>query len=162
VRLAKPIRPTRLGRISIFILLAGFGLSFVSGLGLWYIHELREKLGDLPKWTAFCQSLHGLLNPVLCVYFGFMLPHVAGGWRMNANRKTGGALALSFVLLIITGAALYYSDHRHFYFTVHLVAGLLFPFILVAHWRQARRWAARLPSEKTQIRANESQGTGSR
>ena len=135
-------RPTQLGRLALLILIASLALSFVSGLGLWYVHEQREKLGDLPQWTSFCQSLHGLLNPLLCVAFGVLFSHIAGGWRMRAIRKSGVAMAVAFAALIITGAALYYSEYRHFYFTIHLLAGLLLPFLLAAHWYQARRWVA--------------------
>ena len=137
-------RPTQLSRLFLAVLTLSLALSFISGLGLWYVHEQREKLGDLPAWTAACQSLHGLLNPLICASFGFLVAHMAGGWNMKANRKSGVALAVSLFLLIATGAALYYSQFRHFYFTIHLAAGLLLPFLLGGHWRQARRWVKRL------------------
>ena len=149
-------RATQLGRLAISILVVSVALSFISGLGLWYIHEQREKLADLPAWTAACRSLHGILNPVLCVFFGFMVAHMAGGWKMRANRKTGVSVAVSFALLILTGAGLYYSVYLHFYFTIHLIAGLLLPVLLGVHWMRARRWVAEAgAATKAQNRAKE-------
>lgn len=151
-------RSTQLSRYFLALLVAALALSFISGLGLWYVHEAREKLadgGELPAWTSFCQTTHGLLNPLLCVLFGGLLAHVVGGWRMRANRKSGAALTASFALLIITGAALYYFEKRHLYFTIHLVAGLLLPFLVGWHWFQARRWVRELLSSKEQERAKE-------
>lgn len=154
-------RATQLTRTFVAIMMVSLVLSFLTGLGLWYVHEQREKLaeglGELPRWTSSCQSLHGLLNPLLCVLFGLMAGHILGGWRMRANHKTGVALTLCFSLLIVTGAALYYSEFRHFYFTIHLLAGLLLPIILGMHWVQARRWVNGISIRAEQERAKVSQ-----
>jgi hypothetical protein len=141
-------RPTQLTLLFLWVLAISLAVSFVTGLGLWYIHELREDLlredlADLPRWTSACQTLHGLVNPLICIAFGYLITHIAGGWKMNVNRKSGVALTASLALLILTGAAIYYSDNRHLYFTIHLLAGLLLPFILAAHWIQARKWVKR-------------------
>lgn len=137
-------RATQLSRLFLALLTTSLVLSFVTGIGLWYVHEQREKIaegrGELPGWTSLCQSAHGLLNPLLCVLFGMLVAHIAGGWRMRANRKTGVALTTAFALLIATGAALYYSEFRHFYFTIHLLAGLLLPIFMAMHWASARKW----------------------
>jgi hypothetical protein len=84
-----------------------------------------------------------------------LVAHIAGGWRMRANRKTGVALTTAFALLIATGAALYYSEARHFYFTVHLIAGLLLPVLAGMHWMQARRWVRENLDGRAQERAKE-------
>jgi hypothetical protein len=137
-------RPTQLTVLFLWILAVSLAISFLTGLGLWYIHELREDLADLPRWTSACQTLHGLVNPIICVAFGYLFTHIAGGWKMQVNRKSGTTLTASLAVLILTGAAIYYSDNRHLYFTIHLLAGLLLPFFLGAHWLQARRWVRKI------------------
>src|SRR5687767_5915440 len=103
-------RPTQLSTFLIVLLVTLLGLSFVTGIGLWYVHELREDLAVLPKWTSFCQTVHGLLNPAITVVFGFMwFNHVRGGWKMRVNRRSGGTLSGLMMVLIATGVGLYYG-----------------------------------------------------
>ncbi len=144
-------RPTQLTRFTIVLLVVLLGLSFVSGLGLWYVHEQREKMAEnpeleLPRWTSACQTVHGLLNPAIRAVFGYLwFAHVRGGWRMKANRKSGGTMTTMMIVLIATGVGLYYDDaRRHFWFTLHLLAGLLIAFVLPTHWFAARKWVRNL------------------
>lgn len=147
-------RPTQLTRFTVLLLLFLLGLSFITGLGLWYVHEQREQIAEnpqieLPRWTALCQTTHGLLNPIISAVFGYLwFAHVRGGWRMKANRKSGGTMTGLMILLIATGVGLYYDDsRRHFWFTLHLLAGLLIAFVLPAHWFAARKWVRTLPQQ---------------
>ena len=140
-------RPTQLTRFTVTLLLVLLGLSFISGLGLWYVHEKRENIAEdpaaeFPKWTSACQTTHGLLNPVISAVFGYLwFAHVRGGWRMRANRKSGGTMTALMIVLIATGVGLYYANSgRHFWFTLHLLAGLLIVFALPVHWIAARKW----------------------
>lgn len=136
-----PNRPTQLSRVVIFLLILLLGLSFLTGLGLWYVHEQREQRADLPGWTSFCQTTHGLLNPIISALFGFLwFNHIRGGWKMRVNRKSGGTLSGLMIVLIATGAGLYYGAARHFWFTLHLLAGLLLAIVLPMHWYAARKW----------------------
>ena len=144
-------RPTQLTRFTVILLLVLLSLSFVTGLGLWYVHEQREKISEnpqiqLPRWTSLCQTTHGLLNPAISAVFGFLwFAHVRGGWKMRANRKSGGSMTALMIILIVTGVGLYYDDsRRHFWFTLHLLAGLLIAFVLPAHWFAARSWVKSL------------------
>jgi hypothetical protein len=145
-------RPTQLTRFTVILLLVLLGLSFISGVGLWYVHELREKIAEnpaaeLPKWTSFCQTTHGLLNPAISAVFGYLwFAHVRGGWRMRANRKSGGTMTALMIVLIATGVGLYYGEARHFWFTLHLLAGLLIAFALPVHWVVARKWVQAIES----------------
>lgn len=137
-------RPTQLSNFLIVSLVVLLSLSFVSGLGLWYVHEQRESAtGTIPQWTNACRIMHGVLNPAICAVFGFLwFNHIRGGWKMRVNRKSGGTLTAMMILLIASGVGLYYGDEaRHFWFTVHLIPGLLIVFILPAHWLAARKWA---------------------
>ena len=135
-------RPTQLGRGFLWLLGLSLFLSFITGLGLWYIHELREELAETPWWTWWCQSLHGALNPLIAALFGYLcFSHVPGGWRMGANRKSGAFLVFLVAGLILTGIGLYYAAHRHVQFTIHLLLGLLLPFALGIHWAMAGKWS---------------------
>jgi hypothetical protein len=137
-------RSTQLGRLTLALLITLLVASFVTGLGLWYIHEQREKLADLPFWTSACQTVHGLVNPLICLVLGFIsATHMRAAWKIRANWKSGVLLTAMLVVLILTGVALYYSDNRHFYFTAHLIAGLLLPILLPVHWFMAKRWVRR-------------------
>lgn len=141
-------RPTQLGRGFLWLLGVSLLLSFITGLGLWYIHELREQLAETPPWTWWCQSLHGALNPVICALFGYLcFSHIPVGWGMKANRKSGAFLVVLMSGLILTGIGLYYAANRHLQFTVHLLLGLLLPFGLGVHWAMARKWARRRSEE---------------
>jgi hypothetical protein len=140
-------RPTQLTSFIITLLLVLLGLSFLTGLGLWYVHEQREKLADLPRWTSFCQTTHGLLNPIICGLFGFLwFNHVRGGWKMRVNRKSGSTMTALMIVLIATGVGLYYGEARQVWFTIHLVAGLVIVGALPMHWIVARRWVRSIES----------------
>ena len=150
-------RPTQLTTSVVFLLVSLLLISFISGLGLWYIHELRESQSERPSWTNACRTIHGIVNPGICVLLGFLwFNHIRGGWKMHVNRPSGTSLTVSLILLIISGVGLYYSDEaNHFWFTLHLIPGLLLAFILPAHWFAARRWVrslenrgATIPSEQ--------------
>ncbi|MGZ8940588.1 MAG: hypothetical protein ACXW32_15390, partial [Limisphaerales bacterium] len=101
---------------------------------------------DLPQWTNACRILHGIVNPAICAVFGFLwFNHIRGGWKMRVNRKSGGSLTAIIIVLIASGVGLYYADEaRHFWFTVHLIPGLLLAFVLPAHWFAARKWVRTL------------------
>ena len=139
-------RPTQLTSFTVTLLVILLGLSFITGIGLWYVHEQREKFANkeiqsLPKWTSVCQVSHGLLNPAITAMFGYIwFAHVRGGWRMGVNRRSGGTLSGIMIVLIATGAGLYYGGGRHFWFTLHLLAGLLLVFVLPVHWLAAGKW----------------------
>src|SRR5687768_6161873 len=120
-------RPTQLTTFLIVVLVFLLGLSFVTGIGLWYVHELREAQdAEIPKWTNICRNLHGVVNPAICAVFGFMwFNHIRGGWKMRVNRKSGGTLTVLIIVLIASEVGIYYGEARHFWFTLHLVPGLL-------------------------------------
>jgi hypothetical protein len=134
-------RPTQLTTSLLLLLVSLLVISFVTGIGLWYVHEQREALAEVPRWTTVCRNLHGMVNPAICAVFGFLWAnHVRGGWKMRVNRKSGGSLTAIMILLIVTGVGLYYGEARHFWFTLHLIPGLLLAIILPLHWYSARKW----------------------
>jgi hypothetical protein len=138
-------RPTQLTTPLILLLVSLLFVSFVTGLGLWYVHEQREALAEVPGWTNVCRNLHGIVNPAICCVFGFLwFNHVRAGWKMRVNRKSGVALTALLILLIATGVGLYYGEARHVWFTLHLIPGLLLGIVLPLHWYSARKWVRSL------------------
>ena len=134
-------RATQLSGAVLSLLSILLVMSFITGIGLWFVHEQREKLLEPPGWTKLCQVAHGVVNPLICVLYGWLwYSHIVGGWKMKVNRKSGGALAGTVGGLILTGAAIYYSNNRHLYFSVHLFLGLILPVIIFFHVLAARRW----------------------
>lgn len=141
-----PERPTKLGVVFLWVLALALGLSFITGIFLWYAQIQREQFLEPPTWQHLCRTTHGLLNPLLCAVFGYLWwGHIRGGWRMRANLATGALLAVDLAVLIISGQGLYYANARAFWFWSHLGFGLLLPLALVVHWLFARRWVAGLP-----------------
>ena len=138
-------RPTQLTRSLILLLVSLLFASFITGIGLWYVHEQREALAEVPRWTNVCRNVHGIVNPAICAAFGFLwFNHVRGGWKMRVNRKSGGSLTVMMILLIVTGVGLYYGEARHVWFTLHLIPGLLLVVVLPLHWYSARKWVRSL------------------
>lgn len=89
----------------------------------------------------FWRVVHGVLNPGLCVLFGYLWKvHVSVGWRMKANRPTGSALVVILTGLIVSGAALYYMSSREAAYWTHATLGVLLPAGLTVHILASRRW----------------------
>ena len=75
--------------------------------------------------------------------FGTLLPlHVRRGWRANTNRSTGAVMVSAFVLLAVSGYALYYAGGEHFRHAAalaHDALGLGLPMLLVWHIARGRK-----------------------
>ena len=85
--------------------------------------------------------LHGAINPVLAVFYGWMLSaHVAYGVRMRANLKSGLPLLFIFGALILTGAGIYYATDpmRSTFIWIHQIIGILWPVSIGIHWLSAK------------------------
>lgn len=132
-------RPTQLSPALLVLLITTSLLSFVSGAVVWWIQIQRARDFEsahlsLQPWL----TIHGWLNPVLAVLFGFMWSHhMRIGWRAGLNRFTGVLMAGLFAILILTGTGLYYSGSeglRAFLKSVHQWSGLTLPLLLATHW----------------------------
>ena len=137
-------RTTQIGRGVLAALVILLVISFVTGLGLWVVHEGSEKGEAEPAWGRAFQVLHGLANPLICVIYGWLwYSHIPGGWGMKVNRKSGASVVISVGMLILTGAAIYYTKGGHLFFSLHLFSGLALPVCVAIHWRAARKWIAK-------------------
>lgn len=138
-------RPSRLSFFAHFAVLAMLGLSFVSGAIIWY-GQNANAIGDpsSPRFNLLIwRTLHGILNPFLCVLFGFLLcQHIRLGWQMKANRWSGLFMEAIFAVLILTGTGIYYSPEawQTSLISIHRVTGLLVPLSLTIHWIAAQIW----------------------
>ena len=113
----KARRGTEIGRGVLVALMVLLVISFVTGLGLWIVHEQSEKALPAPALGKLFTVLHGLANPFICVLYGWLwYSHIPGGWRMQVNRRSGASLVISVGMLILTGAVIYYTKGGPFVF----------------------------------------------
>src|SRR5690348_9056566 len=109
-----------------------FGVLAASG-ALWaLLHDGLPFLGiALPAWHGAEPSLlalHGAAAVVMLLVFGSLAPqHVKWAWKGRLNRGTGGSMAATQALLLVTGYALYYAggeETRTVASDLHLAIGL--------------------------------------
>jgi hypothetical protein len=107
------------------LLLTTFFLNAGSGIGLWI-------------WkTQMWRVIHGWSLPPFLVTFGVIWRvHILRGWRLKKNIFSGMVTILVFLLLTITGWAIYYSgsdEVQHKVATWHTWLGLGVSLILFVH-----------------------------
>ncbi|MEO5802260.1 MAG: hypothetical protein ABIR24_01920 [Verrucomicrobiota bacterium] len=145
----EPINPaSRPSRLSLFVHVAVVGLllvSFISGAVIWYGQNANDMAGlDSARFNVqIWRTLHGILNPFLCIAFGYLLcQHIRLGWEMKANRLSGFFMEAIFALLILTGAGIYYAPEncQKVFVSGHRISGLLVPLSLTIHWIAAQIW----------------------
>jgi hypothetical protein len=140
-------RPTRivlLGQLAIAALLLA---SFVSGVLIWRGKHLQVEQLQAPAWLHSVIVLHGCLNPLLAILFGYLLcHHIRLGWQMRANLLSGFFMEAAFIALILSGAGLYYAGSevwRERLSLTHRISGLALPAGLAWHWISGLIWARR-------------------
>lgn len=137
-------RPSRLGVLAHVIVVASLLLSFISGVLVWYGQAAAETAFTPPPWLHGCRALHGILNPLLCAVFGYLVcQHIRYGWALRANWISGLAMEGAFLILMGSALALYYADEgslRRACVWVHRVAGAALPAVLIGHWIASRLW----------------------
>jgi hypothetical protein len=147
--MGEPLDPaTRPSRLPLFIhitVILLLSLSLISGLLVWQGQRLEEETTESPVWLHAAVVLHGVLNPFLCVLFGYLCcQHIRFGWQLRANLLTGFTMELIFGGLILSGIGLYYAgaaDWRNLCAQTHRILGLLLAPGLGMHWMAGMRWA---------------------
>ena len=141
-------RPSRLPLVIHILVILLLLLAFVSGVLIWYGQNVNsgadEPTFNIRPWVL----LHGYLNPLLCVMFGYLLcQHIRYGWAMRANWVTGLFMELVYAVLILTGASLYYSPEswRTVILLIHHYTGIAVPVAIGLHWITSLIWVKRLP-----------------
>jgi len=138
-------RPSRLPLFTHFTVVLLLSLSFISGLLVWQGQRVQEQTRDTPAWLHAAVVLHGILNPFLCVLFGYLCgQHIRFGWRLRANLLTGFTIEFIFAGLILSGIGLYYAGaagSRDLCVQTHRILGLLLAPGLGMHWVAGLHWA---------------------
>jgi hypothetical protein len=123
------------------ILLYAMGVILVvTGAGWALLHYIPAALGvdehvALPA-KALLMKVHGAAAMVALLLLGALLPHIAGGWRLAANRASGITLLSVNGLLIVTGYLLYYAGGdalRESSSMLHLLLGAAVAVLLPVH-----------------------------
>jgi hypothetical protein len=137
-------RPSRLGALAHFIVVAALGVSFVSGVLVWYGQTVAGAALAPPVWLHRLRVLHGFLNPLLCAIFGYLVSqHIRYGWALRANWVSGLVMEGVFLVLIVSALVVYYADEgalRTGSVWAHRLAGAGLPVVLGGHWIAGRRW----------------------
>jgi len=127
--------------VAVVVLLS---LSFISGLLVWQGQRVQEQTMATPAWLHPAVALHGILNPFLCVLFGYLCcQHIRFGWQLRANLLTGFTIEFIFAGLILSGIGLYYAgaaEWRNWCVQTHRILGLLLAPGLGMHWVAGLHW----------------------
>lgn len=115
------------------------GIVAASG-ALWLmVHD------DSRRAAVACMEVHGTIAMILLALAGAVVAlHSATGWREGRNRASGAVLSTALVVLIATGALLYYLGDeraRAFASATHWAAGLAAIVLTVLHVRLGQRGA---------------------
>lgn len=138
-------RHTRLSRPAQIVISCLIFGSFATGVSVWVGQTIQARDMETPSWLRTMLTLHGLLNPVMCVLFGWLLKqHIRVGWKHRVNIPTGIVMEASFAMLILTGMGLHYApaDWHDKIVWAHRISGVLMPLGLGLHWFTGLRWAA--------------------
>jgi hypothetical protein len=141
-------RPSRLSALIHALVVGGLGLSFVSGVSVWYGQNVADNAVVPPSWLHVSRVVHGSLYPILCGVFGYLCcQHIRYGWALGANRVSGFTMEGVFLVLIFSALPIYYAregSFRSICVTVHRLMGAGVPVVLMVHWIAAQRWVRKV------------------
>ena len=141
-------RPSRLPLFTHVAVVSLLSLSVISGLLVWQGQRVLEQKMVAPDWLRPTVVLHGVLNPLLCVLFGYLCcQHIRFGWQLRANLLSGFTMEIIFGGLILSGIGLYYAgtaEGRNLCVLTHRILGVLLAPALGMHWVSGLRWAKKI------------------
>jgi hypothetical protein len=117
------------------LLYATAGILAATGIAWALLHYLAEERIAVPA-NALLMKVHGAAAMLALVLLGALLPHIAAGWRLLRNRRSGIALLALNGLMILTGYLLYYAGGealRQGASVLHLALGTFLAAVLLAH-----------------------------
>lgn len=107
----------------------------LTGIAWAWFHYLVDERLAVPA-NALLMKIHGAAAMIVLLLLGALLPHIAGGWRLQRNRWSGIALLSLNGLMVLTGYFLYYAGDdalRSGASVLHLVLGAILAILLPAH-----------------------------
>jgi hypothetical protein len=141
-------------RFAVYGILGALWLSGCVRLVLDEFFESTGPFGATPHpWAGAILTLHGIAGIVSTYLFGWLTArHVLARWPGRSRRLSGATLAASFMLLTLSGFALFFvSDDRwqHLAALTHDAFGLGILVFAIQHWffpkRRDMRSAASRP-----------------
>ncbi len=131
-------------RLSIYLIFGSLWLTGCLWLALDLLFQSRGQFGPIPHpWEPPLLLWHGIIAILSIYLLGWVSArHVLRWWPGRQRRLSGGILAAFFVLLVLSGFALFFTtDDRwqHFAATAHDVFGVGVTLFVIQHWFFARR-----------------------
>ncbi|MGJ8635013.1 MAG: hypothetical protein ACSHX7_13935 [Luteolibacter sp.] len=125
--------------------------SWCTGIAFFILNRWITVEGDFgPEkhpWQFTILKVHGAAAFLMMIFYGYLLAsHIPAGWKAKRQRALGLALVSAQGLLILTAYFLYYAageSFRQFIGYAHLITGVTFPFLLLAHIISGKRKAPR-------------------
>ncbi|MGH6848641.1 MAG: hypothetical protein ACREC0_14770 [Methylocella sp.] len=128
-----------------FAIYIAFAVLFVSGAA-WLV---ADQLKDTPNGEIWQQAatyllmVHGGAAMLTLMLLGALFPiHIGRAWRARKNRATGIVMLACNAVLIATAFGLYYLGAeavRPWTSGLHIVFGLSFPLLFLAHVKTGRK-----------------------
>ncbi len=131
-------------RLAIYLLLGTLWLSGCAWLALDQFFASKGPFGMTPHpWASGILLVHGIVAILSMYLFGWVTArHVLRWWPSRLRRVSGGTLAALFVLLTVSGFALFFvSEDRwqHLAAVAHDALGLGITVFAIQHWFFSRR-----------------------
>ncbi|WP_411826413.1 hypothetical protein [Luteolibacter sp. AS25] len=122
-------------------------VSWCSGLAFFIMNRWITVEGDFgPEkhpWQFDILKIHGAAAFLMMIFYGYLLAsHMPAGLKAKRERVLGLSLVAAQGVMILTAYLLYYSAGEKFREVVgyaHLIVGVTFPFLLLAHVVSGRR-----------------------
>ena len=113
-------------------------LSGLLWLGFEYFVRVEAEFGPMHHWLqSWWLKAHGVVAMIATWGFGVLWTvHIKRFWKQRNNRATGAAMFVLMLILIATGAALYYANGEQLRAGVsllHWLLGLIASAALIAH-----------------------------
>jgi hypothetical protein len=136
------------------ILIGALLTSWTTGITIYILQKWVRVQGEFGltyhPFQSDSRQIHGAAAFAMMIIYGYLLAsHVPYGWKQQRQRKLGLLLLGLQFLLILSGYIIYYTANetlQHFTATAHIITGLTFPLILIAHIALALKARASMKS----------------
>jgi hypothetical protein len=138
-----PSKSFRWTTISALLLLWLSGTAWIT---IHYLFPAHTDFGPAPNpMEPMLMKIHGAVGVFAVALLGWIAArHVADNWPRSRNRVSGIAVLSAYILLVLSGYALYYllqDDVREQVGELHEVLGVVSAAIALTHWLKRGRRA---------------------